>query len=262
MSLVDVFKAGRIGANQPHRPLVIGGYGVEVTPRQPIGIAQLSDNSLIFGPLDVAAAKARGHGTIESVLLKPGQPPTGTFEKNTSGGLVTYSTNQRGTTQLVLGNGMDNYHALLDSFVTAEHPAYWTIHAADHSLRWPAAFTLRVHGEPHGRSAPYELALTGALEQTLILQGAWTPAELPVPEALAGPDQTEIGRGQLAGNHATVRWIDLAYDHDGVPWQQRHYYVPMGHDMTFLLTARSSSDSVVAMFDGANMVATSLSPSR
>jgi hypothetical protein len=262
MGLLDVFKTGRTSAHQLHHPLVIAGYGIELSPRQPVGVTHLEDGSLIFGPLNVAEAKARGHGTIDNVLVRPGESPTGVFEKNTSGGLVTYSTNQRGTTQLVLGNGMDRFDTLIDGFVAADHPAHWTINAVDHALQWPADFTLRAHGQRQGRVAPYELAHRGAIEKLLILQGALTRAEVPAIDQLAAPGQAVTARGQVGGTCDTVMWIELGYQYEGVGWRQRHYYVPMGRDATYLITAQAPSDSALPMFIGANVVATSLQPRR
>src|SRR3954469_4525254 len=113
MGLLDVFKRTRssVVLGPPKFLIVIAGHGIEARPRLPTAAAHLTDGTLIFGPFDLPAARASGQ--IRNVLIKPGESPTAVLEPRTvsdgGGGIVTYSTAQRGTTQLVLGTGMRDH---------------------------------------------------------------------------------------------------------------------------------------------------------
>jgi hypothetical protein len=245
--------------------LLIAGFGVEVRPKLPAGIAQLADQTLIFGPLGPAHAEQQRQATgrIQNVLIKPGAPPTAPLEKRPlpNSELLMYSSGQAGTTELALGVEMTSYSTVLDEVATAAHPAGWRLLTDNHKIPWPAGFTLRVDGDLDPRSYPYELGLGGSRDNMLTLQGPLTgPKQIPHPEQLIAPYQRLVGQGSLEGTVNTVIWIDLAYEHGGASWRQRCYYLPLDTESVYLLRAQGTQDVADAMFAAADAIASEFRP--
>ncbi len=252
--------------NQPRQlSLIVAGYGIEAIPRLPVGVASLEDGTLIFGPVDAAAAQAQANGAgIKNVLIKPGRAPGGAVDKRPFPGteLVTLWSGEKGTTMLVLGAGMADYEPVLEAFRTADRPAAWSIVTDDHEIRWPMGFTLRVGSDVKAGSWPYELGLDGSTENLLFLQGPLTGAQIPPPEYFAAPGMQQVGQGVLKGTVASVRWIELAYQEDGAAWRQRSYYLPVDSESVYLLRVQGKTDVTGKMFEAADLVATSFTPRR
>lgn len=264
MGLLNMFRkdGGKSAKKSQARQfsLSIAGYGVEVSPRLPVGVAHLEDGTLIFGPMNATEVPAQG---LKNVLLKPGKPPTAAFEKRLAPGtpLVTYSSGEEGTTLLALGNGMDGYESVLERFRTADYPAQWAIITDDHEIRWPTRFTLRADGDLTPRSWPYELALDGSDQNLLYLQGPLTGAkQIPAPEQLIAPGMEMVGQGDLKGTVKSVIWFELAYEHGGAQWRQRFYYLPIDSESVYLLRAQGTADVADKMFKAGDLVATSFRP--
>jgi hypothetical protein len=241
--------------------LRIAGFGVEVRPKLPAGIAQLADQTLIFGPVNPehAQEQVQATGRIQNVLIKPGAAPTAPLEKRTQPGtpLIVYSSGQAGTTQLALGVEMESYGTVLHEIATAAHPAEWRLIADDHEIPWPAGYTLRAGPEVHPRSTSYELALGGSGENLLTVQGPLTGRQVPTPEQLVAPYQTVVGQGSLGDN---VMWIELAYEHGGSNWRQRFYYLPHAPETVYMLCAQGKQDVADAMFVAADAIASAFRP--
>jgi hypothetical protein len=245
--------------------LLIAGFGVEVRPKLPAGIAQLADRTLIFGPINPTQAQQQRQATgrIQNVLIKPGAAPTAPLEKRPipNSELLMYSSGEPGTTQLALGVEMTSYATVLDEVTTATHPAGWRLLTDNHEIPWPAGYTLRVDGDLDPRSVPYELGLAGASDCMLTLQGPLKgPKQIPQPEQLIAPYQTLVGRGSLDGTVNTVIWIELAYEHGGSSWRQRCYYLPLDTESVYLLRAQGTQDVADAMFVAADAVAAAFRP--
>ncbi|MDB4955423.1 MAG: hypothetical protein JWO36_2992 [Myxococcales bacterium] len=234
-----------------HFTLVVAGYGVEAKPKLPVAVGSLVDGSLIFGPFE------RQTANVKNVLVKPGLPPTGTFARHPIGNIVTYSTGQRGSTQVVLGVDMPTYDPVLDDFRAADHPAHWSIITDDHSIRWPAMATLHAHGVLEPRGAPYQLSLG---EHKLIIPvGPFTKSTLPKPEHLIAPQQRFARQGGFDGAIDSVTFVELAYEHATMEWLQRYYFVPLGK-IVYLLQAQAPRATATAVFVAADLVATSMRP--
>ncbi|MGE0870224.1 MAG: hypothetical protein AB7P03_16790 [Kofleriaceae bacterium] len=257
MTASDTLFSQRCG-DPPGSALAIAGFGIEATLRPPVGIAQLADGLLILGPLNLAEARDRGS---KNALLQPGVAPTCSLERRATaeGGLVTYSSGQRGTSQLVLGNGMQTYDELLQQLRAADHPAGWRIVADDHEIRWPTGFTLRVDTRPmQGRR--YELVLGISADKRMFIEGPIAPSDVPRPEQLMTEGHELIGAGSLCGVMQAIRWIELAERTRQAQWVQRCYYVPVDVNACYLLHARAPMDSAIPMFAAADLVAMSFRP--
>ncbi len=261
MGFLDVFKRGRSSVVLGSRTfsLTIAGFGIEASPRLPIAAAHLADGTLVFGPYDVAAARALG--PIRNVLIKPGTPPTGLLAKHaiSASSIVTYSTAQRGSTQLVLGNGMQDYDEVLTSVRLGDHPAQWRILTSDHEVAWPATMVLRADGNLSGR-AGYELALDGSVDKLVTVHGPYIGDQIPKPEQLIAPGQTWGDNGTLDGAVKTVRWATVSHTLAGTTWLQRYYVVPIEASAAFVVRAQATADSVPAVFGASDLVARTLRP--
>jgi len=262
MGFLDAFKRGRSNVLISSRQftLTISGFGIEARPRLPATAAHLADGTIVFGPYDIAAARALG--TIRNVLIRPGTPPTGLLAKHalSENSIVTYSTAQRGSTQLVLGTGMRDYDAVLQSVQTVEHRPQWRIITDDHEIVWPATMVLRVDGNLANRTGPYELALDGSTEKLITFHGPFIGERIPRPEQLLSPGQRWGDSGSLAGAVKTVRWFTVGHTLDDVAWLVRFYFVPLEGSAVYLLRAQATEESAPAMFGAADFVARSLRP--
>lgn len=212
MGFLDVFKRGRSSVVIGSRTLslTVAGFGVEARPRLPVAAAHLADGTVVFGPYDVAGARAQGK--IDNVLIRPGTPPAGELARHTMGAnsIVTYSTTQRGSTQLVLGVGMSDYAPVLEDVRCADHGARWRILTDDHEVAWPATLVLRADGNLSGR-AGYELALDGSADKVIAPHGPYIGDGVPRPENLISPGQrwgdaarSTARRGRCAGTRSAT----------------------------------------------------------
>lgn len=262
MGFLDVFKRGRsnvlLGSRQ--FTLTIAGFGIEAKPRLPATAAHLADGMIIFGPYDVAAARALGE--IKNVLIRPGSPPMGLLARHalSENSIVTYSSAQRGSTQLVLGTGMRDYDPVLESVSIADHPAGWRIITDDHEIVWPATMVLRVDGNLANHTGPYELALDGSMHDVITFHGPLIGDRIPRPEQLLSPGQSWGESGSFDGTVKTVRWFTVGHTLGDVATLLRYYLVPIDRDAIYLLRAQATEDSAPAMFGAADFVARSLRP--
>lgn len=258
MGLLDVFKRTRSGIELGPRSfsLVIAGHGIETRPRLPIAAAHLVDGTLVFGPYDLATARA--HNTVRNVLVRPGAPPTGALLRRSmsESSIVTYSTAERGTTQLVLGTGMRDHHEVLEAISVAAQPPLWRILTDQIDCWWPAGFSLRASGDLTAESGPFHLAHEGSTVDTIQFFGPLVGAAVPAPEQLAAHGGTRIDAGQLDG---AVRAIKH-YTFEGDATAQRYYYVHLDSTAIYLVRARASIDKAAAVFKAADTVCASMKP--
>jgi hypothetical protein len=261
MGFLDVFKRGRSSVIIASRQfsMTIAGFGVEVRPKLPAAAAHLADGTLVFGPYDVAAARALG--PLKNVLIRPGTPPIGLLAKHamSASSIVTYSTAQRGTTQLVLGTGMHDYDDVLETVKTAPHDAQWRIITDDHEIVWPATLLLRVDGNLSTRSG-YELALDGSTDKVITFHGPYIGERIPRPEQLLSPGQSWGESGSFDGTVKAVKWFTVGHTLDGIASLQRYYFVHLDSTAVYLVRAQTTADSAPAMFGAADFVARSLRP--
>jgi len=261
MGFLSVFKRGRSNVLLGSRTfsLKIAGYGIEMKPRLPATAAHLIDGMIIFGPYDLATARASGE--VKNVLVRPGTPPQGlTRHALSENSIVTYSSTQRGSTQLVLGNGMRDFDPVLESVEVADHPAQWRIICDDHEIVWPATMVLRVDGNLANRTGPYELALDGSLDQVITFHGPLIGERIPRPESLLSPGQSWGESGTLDGVVSSVRWFTVGHTLGDSATLSRFYFVPLDRDAIYLVRAQATHETAPAMFGAAEFIARSLRP--
>lgn len=262
MGLTDLFKRDRssivLGPRQ--FSLRIAGHGVEAMPHWPIAIAHLADGTLVLGPIDIAAAKAAGNST--NVLIRPGTPPTGALEKrrNSEHGIVTYSSAERGTTQLVLGVGMQSYDQLLARFHTTADTGPWRIVTDNCELAWPASLLLKVDGDLASPSGPFVLALDGSAGKLITFHGPYLGDGIPTREQLIPPSQHHGEAGKIDGANGTISWCSSTVQHEATTWIQRYYTVPLDVGAAYIIRAQTTLDQAPALFAAADVIARSLRP--
>lgn len=220
MGIIDRLRRSRPDLGAPRAfSLAIAGFGVELVPHIPCTAAHLEDGTLVFG------AKHGGR----NAMIKPGTPPRGELAPRTTSerGIITYSTAQRGSTQLVLGPGVASCDELFAAFTVADRPAGWKIVTHDYSIDWPARFVLRAQGDG------YELAFDGSIEKLITLSPC-------TGDAVRRPLQ-----------------LDQAFVHAGTPWVMRNYHLPVDAQRSYLVRAQvpraeidllSAADAVARSF--------------
>ena len=258
MGLLDVFKRTRSNVMLGPRSfyLVIAGHGIETRPRLPIAAAHLVDGTIVFGPYDLAAARAQN--LVRNVLIRPGAPPSGALERRSmsESSIVTYSTAERGTTQLVLGTGMRDHHEVLDAISVAAQPPLWRIVTDQIDCWWPAGFSLRASGDMTGEQGPFHLAHEGSTIDTIQLFGPLVGDQIPAPEELGANGGTRIDAGQLDGSVRAIKH----YTFEGEASAQRYYYVHLDAAAIYLVRARATVDKAALVFKAADTVCASMKP--
>ncbi|MFN0246955.1 MAG: hypothetical protein ACKV2T_08595 [Kofleriaceae bacterium] len=260
MGLTDLFKRGHSASDVALGPrqfsLSIMGHGVSARPLLPASIAHLADGTLVLGPFDLPAARASG--TVRTLCIQAGTPPTGAFVKHSMSdtSIVTYTTEERGTTKLVLGMGVQSYDDMLASFGTIPNAAPWRIVTDNHELAWPAGFTLRASGDLADEHGAYELRLDGSPTNVIQFYGPFHDDQVPPPETLNSAGQTRIDAGSLPGVVKPVKH----YTFEGDSTAQRYYYVHLDSSVIYLVRARAAIDAAPAVFAAADAVAQSLRP--
>ncbi len=256
MGLLDVFRCGRSSTLLGPRTfsLVIAGHGIETRPRLPAAAAHLVDGTLVFGPFDLAAARARN--AVRNVLIRPGAPPTLALERRaiSDHSIVTYSSAQRGTTQLVLGTGMRDHTDVLEAISVATQPAIWRIITDQIECLWPATFSLRAGGDTSADHGPFHLELEGSAHDVIQLFGPLIGDQIPPPERLHTGGGTRIDAGSLPGAARTMKHYTFESDAGA----QRYYYVPLDARAIYLVRARASIDKAKIVFAAADVVCASL----
>jgi hypothetical protein len=258
MGFTDLFKRGRstviLGARQ--FALSIAGHGVSARPILPASIAHLADGTLVLGPFDLPTARASG--TVRTLCIQAGAPPTRAFVKHAMSdtSIVTYSTEERGTTKLVLGMGMQSYDDVLASFGTIPNAEPWRILTDNHEILWPAGFTLRASGNLGDEHGAYELRMDGSPTNVIHFYGPLHDEKIPPPEALNSAGQSRIDAGSLPGVIKAVKH----YTFEGDSTAQRYYYVHLDSHVIYLVRARATIDAAAAVFAGADTIAQSLRP--
>lgn len=257
MGLTDLFRRGRSSAFIESGPfaLSITGHGIRIQPILPATIAHLADSTIVVGPFDMVAARASSE-VVKTVAIHAGTPPAGELERRamSDASIVTYSTAERGTTQLVCGVGVTNYRELLTSVSVLPPAAEWRIVTDNHELVWPAGLTVRATGDRRAEHGPYELYASKT--EVVNVYGPLIGDRIPAPEVLNAIGQQRIDAGSLPGVVKTVKH----YTFEGDATAQRYYYVPLDATAVMLVRARTSVAAATELFAMADVVAQTLRP--
>lgn len=136
---------GSASKTAPALPLAIVGHGVQLVPAPSIGVAQLENGVLIFGP----RADAAPQGQIKNAAVKPGKPPTGPLTPHVTGSVTMLSDGAADTTAVALGVGMTSYDGVLVSLTLSPHQGPWVIAVDGKDQAWTAGQRLSVEADGH-----------------------------------------------------------------------------------------------------------------
>ena len=253
MGLTDLFRRGRASETTAPFELAITGHGVSVTPHLPATIAHLADGTILVGPLDMVAARASGE-LVKTIAINAGTPPSGPLERRamSEGSIVTYSSAERGTTQLVLSVGMHGHDELLASVSVLPAAAAWRIVTDHHELVWPAGLTLRATGNRGAEHGPYELSASST--EIVNIYGPLGGEHIPAPEDLNAVGQQRIDAGSLPGVVKPVKH----YTFEGDATAQRYYYVPLDQTAIMLVRVRTATAVAAQTFALGDQIAQTL----
>lgn len=104
---------------------------------------------------------------------------------------------------------------------------HWRIETTVFTIRWPTGFALWSSAQAPG------FDLLGPHDTMIYLQGPVLAARVPEPEEMIGAGQTVLGHDR--------DWVELAYDHDGVAWRQKHRVAEL-EDYRVLVTAQGPAE--------------------
>jgi hypothetical protein len=87
------------------------------------------------------------------------------------------------------------------------------------------------------------------------VQGPMPADQIPPREAMRAEDQREVDRGEQPG-----QWVELAYDHEGVAWRQRHLRLAFGGDHAVVVTTQAHAESAGRIHAAADRLAATIAP--
>lgn len=205
--------------NLPRYPMRVVGYGLSLAPA-PDTVFRYVRNSTPFG---VVISADPGDPKLPlkqvQVMLSDGDP------------------------QVALGEGVGKAEEVVQ---VAEGPktTHWTIETPAFRTVWPVGFNLRY---PIASKTRFDLV--GPENALIFVQGPILNQELPASMAVEG--QTEVAKGKTAAGHD---WVELAYEIQGSPWRQRHYWHRLGQKNCFLVSAQSLRAASEKVFQAADEV--------
>jgi len=128
-----------------------------------------------------------------------------------------------------LGEGVESL-AQLAEVTRGPDSREWRIETPVYSIGWPEGFAV----EPPADTGGSLFDLHGADGMLIWLQGPFDRRDLPPVNELAAPGQ------QLTGVHSgtDLEAVELAYEHDGEDWNQRHYLIPFA-EQVLVVTAQA-----------------------
>ena len=127
----------------------------------------------------------------------------------------------------------------------------WYIETSVYVCPWPEGFSFISSGSPD----PAVFYLTGEDRSLLFVQGPFPIGHIPTPEAMVGPGQVLLRKGQTTSGP----WVEVGYTHEGQPWQQWHRVVARG-DSALVVTAQGPTCQVGLVEAAAIEVAEGLMP--
>lgn len=87
------------------------------------------------------------------------------------------------------------------------------------------------------------------------VQGPMPADQVPERQRMRADDQREVSRGEDPGP-----WIELAYEHEGTSWRQRHIRLEFGLDHAVVVTTQARAGVADRIHEAASRLAISIVP--
>ena len=156
--------------------------------------------------------------------------------------------------QLVLGQGVNKAEEAVE---VAEGPdaQQWIIETPLFYAAWPKGLDLR---SPLASKTRFDLVGPQPDGALVFVQDPGHCDER-VLDTMAAEGQKEGARGETCAGHA---WIELRYEFQGTPWQQRHYVRRLSAKRCFIVTAQCPQTVSAMIFAAADELTNSLTLPR
>ena len=177
--------------------------------------------------------------------------------------LVLSHTTSPTTKQVILQADDDGYSvelapdtASLDEVAALTPSAYagaWLIETSMFAVSWPRDFAFV---SPVDDGNPSVFDLIGPDNALIYVQGPFVTTRLPALTDMAAPGQTITGIGTVSER----QWVELAYEHERVPWFQRHYVIPFSSNRAVVVTMQTPQQHASRTIDAAELLVQTLVP--
>lgn len=184
----------------------ITGYGLSVAPVWPYRVERVPDDPAAL------AVMTRADELRRSVVLRGG----------------------RDTPVADLGDRVVDLAEVVDVLRGSDEPE-WRVETARYSVVWPAGFAVESPVDTPSSIDDTLFDLHGPDGVLIWVRGPYPRSLLPNVDALAAPGQTLTGVYSDGGMEAA----ELAYEHDGGSWSQRHYLVPFEGELVLVVSAQA-----------------------
>ena len=129
----------------------------------------------------------------------------------------------------------------------------WKIETDRLQCIWPLGFSVR--GTPFYGDWAFELFDGSTMSDAMVFfVGPYLREDAPAPDQLVGMGQSVIDEDMDDGE----MWLELEYEHGGVPWRQRRQFVTVEHDMVVVVTGQAPFGQHEAVFNAVDQVAKSV----
>lgn len=181
--------------------------------------------------------------------LLPGDRPASAPASALTAGLWRFGVGGP-TIELDDGVTLDEVGARFDTGL-ADGP--WTVLGPGFFIDLPPGVMLMPGKRPR---ADYELHLPRTADHFISFLRHAGPHSRNPPRP--GPGHELVADVELECPGRTVRYVEMAYPHQGEPWRQRFYMVPVGEEKTMVVRAQATAARAAELFAAADEVAATL----
>lgn len=236
-----------------HALVRLSGHGLRFVPFPPYRLSRLKPDAQT--PADSFQMVRVHEGEVRMFELRPGAkdaPPAELARLDEAPeGWVVYRMGPRGA-EIRLRAGLLPRLDADGSLLEGPPGDEWTVETTVFRCAWPQGLTL-ASTEP-GAPSPFEFY--GPEASVIFMQGPYAREQLPELEQMVAPGQNVLGIGSTGG----AQYVDVAYEHDGVQWRQRHVVLALSKTHAMVLTAQAHERHMAQMAGHADVVVASFRP--
>jgi hypothetical protein len=226
---------------QPPVTYGFGGNGLLISARSSICIMRNADGGITL-LRDEKVPTPIG-------WLLPGDQPASAEPTETAPGMWRFGVGGP-TLELEAGVGLDDVGGRFD---TGLSDGPWTVLGVGFFIDLPDKVILLPGKKPR---VDYELHLPRTEDHFIGFERYAGPTSRNPPRP--GPGQQQVADVDLTSPERTVRYVEMAYVHEGAPWRQRFHLVPVDADRTMVVRSQATAERAEELFAAADEVAMSL----